>query len=243
MLLGNLDREMREFLGRAVPVLIPFFAFALGGRHRSHTRLAGGLLGLGLGLVVVVVTGIPLFFADRLTGGTGVAGLAAASTAGNAAAVPAIIAAANPAYMPTPRQPPPSSSRRASWSPRSAGTAGDRVVRASRGQARNGGRVRRRRLGSSSPTTSAVPADCGHRLCRRRRCVTSAVAGGPAAAPVADVGASTPAARAPRCRPRAAQPADAAERAAAPARAGAWRCTRRSTRPCAATGRRKSPRS
>jgi 2-keto-3-deoxygluconate permease len=46
----------------------------------------------------VVVTGIPLFFADRLTGGTGVAGVAAASTAGNAAAVPTIVAAANPAY-------------------------------------------------------------------------------------------------------------------------------------------------
>jgi 2-keto-3-deoxygluconate permease len=47
---------------------------------------------------VVVVSGILLFFADRLTGGTGVAGVAAASTAGNAAAVPAIVAAANPAY-------------------------------------------------------------------------------------------------------------------------------------------------
>ena len=51
-----------------------------------------------LGVAVVVVTGIPLFFADRLTGGNGVAGVAAASTAGNAAAVPAIVAAANPAY-------------------------------------------------------------------------------------------------------------------------------------------------
>ena len=28
--LGNLDRELRAFLARAVPVLIPFFAFALG---------------------------------------------------------------------------------------------------------------------------------------------------------------------------------------------------------------------
>jgi 2-keto-3-deoxygluconate permease len=51
-----------------------------------------------LGLLVVAVTGAALFVADRLTGGTGVAGLAAASTAGNAAAVPAIVAAANPAY-------------------------------------------------------------------------------------------------------------------------------------------------
>jgi 2-keto-3-deoxygluconate permease len=51
-----------------------------------------------LGVAVVVVTGIPLFLADRLIGGSGVAGVAAASTAGNAAAVPAIVAAANPVY-------------------------------------------------------------------------------------------------------------------------------------------------
>src|SRR6185369_9796318 len=57
-----------------------------------------GLLGLALGAGVVVITGIPLFFADRLTGGNGVAGVAAASTAGNAVAVPAIIASANPVY-------------------------------------------------------------------------------------------------------------------------------------------------
>ena len=98
MLIGNLDREMREFLRRAIPVLIPFFAFALGASLDLAKVWQAGLLGLGLGLAVVVVTGIPLFFADRLTGGTGVAGVAAASTAGNAVAVPAIIASANPAY-------------------------------------------------------------------------------------------------------------------------------------------------
>ena len=98
MLLGNLDREMREFLGRAIPVMIPFFAFALGANLDLARVWQAGLLGLGMGLAVVVVTGIPLFFADRLTGGNGVAGVAAASTAGNAVAVPAIIAAANPVY-------------------------------------------------------------------------------------------------------------------------------------------------
>ncbi|WP_026345086.1 2-keto-3-deoxygluconate permease [Novispirillum itersonii] len=98
MILGNLDREMRAFLSKAIPVLIPFFAFALGAGLDLSKVWHAGLLGLLMGVGVVVVTGIPLFFADRLTGGTGVAGVAAASTAGNAAAVPAIVASANPAY-------------------------------------------------------------------------------------------------------------------------------------------------
>jgi 2-keto-3-deoxygluconate permease len=98
MLLGNLDRDMRDFLAKAVPVMIPFFALALGASLDLHNVWQAGLLGLGMGVAVVVVTGVPLFFADRLTGGTGVAGVAAATTAGNAAAVPALIAAANPVY-------------------------------------------------------------------------------------------------------------------------------------------------
>lgn len=98
MLLGNLDRDMRDFLARAVPVMIPFFALALGASLDLHNVWQAGLLGLGMGVAVVVLTGTPLFFADRLTGGTGVAGVAAATTAGNAAAVPALIAAANPVY-------------------------------------------------------------------------------------------------------------------------------------------------
>ena len=98
MLIGNLDREMRDFLSKAVPVMIPFFAFALGAGLDLHKVWQAGLLGLGMGVAVVVLTGIPLFFADRLAGGNGVAGVAAASTAGNAATVPVIIAASNPVY-------------------------------------------------------------------------------------------------------------------------------------------------
>jgi 2-keto-3-deoxygluconate permease len=100
MVLGNLDKMMRDFLGRAVPVMIPFFAFALGAAIDLATVWRAGLLGVGLGVAVVLITGPILWLVDRLTGGNGTAGLAAASTAGNAAAVPAIVAAANPAYKP-----------------------------------------------------------------------------------------------------------------------------------------------
>jgi 2-keto-3-deoxygluconate permease len=84
--------------GKVTGPLIPLFAFALGSTLNLHRVVEAGLVGVLLGLLVVAVTGAALFVADRLTGGTGIAGLAAASTAGNAAAVPAIVAAANPAY-------------------------------------------------------------------------------------------------------------------------------------------------
>ncbi len=67
MLLGNLDREMRAFLGKAVPVMIPFFALALGASLDLHKVWQAGLLGIGLGIAVVIVTGIPLYLADRMT--------------------------------------------------------------------------------------------------------------------------------------------------------------------------------
>jgi 2-keto-3-deoxygluconate permease len=104
MLIGNLDREMRDFLGRATPVLIPFFAFALGAGLDLGKVWQAGLLGVGMGVATIVLTGVPLYFVDRLSGGNGVAGVAAASTAGNAAAVPMIVAAANPAYEAAARQ-------------------------------------------------------------------------------------------------------------------------------------------
>jgi 2-keto-3-deoxygluconate permease len=59
-----------------------------------------GLLGIGLGLFVVLIGGAVLLLADKLTGGDGIAGLAAATTAGNAAVVPTIVAQANPVYAP-----------------------------------------------------------------------------------------------------------------------------------------------
>jgi 2-keto-3-deoxygluconate permease len=98
MLLGNLDDELRVFLGQAAPVLIPFFAFSLGTTMDLHRVVQAGAVGLALGLGVLLVTGITLILVDRLIGGTGTAGIAAATTAGNAAAVPTLVASANHQY-------------------------------------------------------------------------------------------------------------------------------------------------
>src|ERR1051326_8557737 len=96
--LGNLDRSMRQLLAPAVPILIPFFAFALGSTLNFVTVWRAGLLGVLMGLAVVVLSGTALIIADKLTGGDGVAGIAAASTAGNAAAVAAAIATIDQSY-------------------------------------------------------------------------------------------------------------------------------------------------
>lgn len=101
MLLGNLDRELRDFFGKTVPMLVPCFAFALGNALDLTTVWKAGLLGLIMGVAVVVITGTALILADKyIGGGTGIAGIAAASTAGNAASVPLAIAAIDPSYAP-----------------------------------------------------------------------------------------------------------------------------------------------
>lgn len=98
MLLGNLDPEMRTLLSSGVSVLIPFFAFALGATLDLRRVWEAGLLGLALGLAVVLVCAVCLILVDRLIGGNGTAGIAASTTAGNAAAVPLLVATANPHY-------------------------------------------------------------------------------------------------------------------------------------------------
>jgi 2-keto-3-deoxygluconate permease len=98
MLLGNLDRELREFLGQGVPVLIPFFAFSLGAAMDLRSIWQAGMVGLALGLAILLASGLVLILVDRLAGGEGTAGIAAATTAGSATAVPALIATANHQY-------------------------------------------------------------------------------------------------------------------------------------------------
>jgi 2-keto-3-deoxygluconate permease len=99
-IMGNLDDDIREFFGSHEPIIIPFMAFTLGQTINLKSVVTAGVPGIVLGLTVVTVTGFVCILADKLCGGTGIAGAAASSTAGNSAAVPQAVAMADKSYMP-----------------------------------------------------------------------------------------------------------------------------------------------
>jgi|KBSSwiStaDraftv2_1062776.scaffolds.fasta_scaffold02887_7 2-keto-3-deoxygluconate permease len=99
-ILGNLDEDIRAFFGSHEPIIVPFMAFTLGQRINLASVVNAGAPGILLGVTVLVVTGFVCIVADRLFGGTGIAGAAASSTAGNSAAVPQAVALADKTYAP-----------------------------------------------------------------------------------------------------------------------------------------------
>jgi 2-keto-3-deoxygluconate permease len=97
-LLGNLDRDLRDFFGKHEPIIVPFMAFTLGQGINLNNVVTAGLGGMVLGVLVCVITGTLCILTDLALGGSGIAGAAASSTAGNAAAVPKAVATADPTY-------------------------------------------------------------------------------------------------------------------------------------------------
>lgn len=95
MILGNLDEDMRKFLGSSKLLLIPFFSFPLGAGMNLTTIVKAGGPGILLG-VIAAFTGIGAYVLLKLFKEEPIIGLATGSTAGNAVATPAAVAAADP---------------------------------------------------------------------------------------------------------------------------------------------------
>lgn len=101
ILLGNLDEEMRELLGKGVNALIPFMAFSLGMSINLEAILKGGLSGVFLGLLTVFLMGGMVYLVYKALGWNPIIGFSTATTGGNAVATPAAIAAVAPIFAET----------------------------------------------------------------------------------------------------------------------------------------------
>lgn len=97
IILGNIDKDIQVFLKPGESILIPFFAFALGTNMSFLAFFNINVLvaGLFLGIITLLVTGVAGVLSLKLfREKSQIAGIAEASTAGNAVATPAVIAAA-----------------------------------------------------------------------------------------------------------------------------------------------------
>ncbi len=102
VLVGNLDIEWRNVLKPVPNIVIPFFAFALGTGINLTAVVTGGISGLILGLLISPITGGLVYLGYRYIlrrGGKSGIGFAAGTTAGNAIATPAVVAAADPSFQ------------------------------------------------------------------------------------------------------------------------------------------------
>ncbi|GAA0702115.1 2-keto-3-deoxygluconate permease [Paraclostridium ghonii] len=98
MILGNIDSDMRAFLGSSKLLLIPFFSFPLGAGMDLSTIVQAGIPGIILG-VIASLTGIGAYILLKLFKEEPIIGLATGSTAGNAVATPAAVAAIDPTVV------------------------------------------------------------------------------------------------------------------------------------------------
>lgn len=103
VVVGNLDAKWTEVMRPIPNMIIPFFAFSLGTGIDLGNVLSGGLSGVFVGALATLFTGTLAYLGYRFLlrrGNRSGIGIAAATTAGNAIATPAIIGSADPRFAP-----------------------------------------------------------------------------------------------------------------------------------------------
>lgn len=101
MLLGNLDKGLRDLFAPMGSAIIPLIGFALGTGINLTNVVKGGFPGILLGLITVFIGGGFILLCDKfITRRPGYAAWAVATTAGNAVAVPAAVALIDTAWEP-----------------------------------------------------------------------------------------------------------------------------------------------
>lgn len=98
MILANIFPAVKKILNDGMNASIVVVGFALGCTMNFKQIFVGGASGILLGVIVTLVGGIITIGADKLTGGSGVAGAAISSTAGAAMATPAALSAVDSSY-------------------------------------------------------------------------------------------------------------------------------------------------
>lgn len=99
-ILGNLDEDIRKFLEPGTYLLIPFFAFPLGAALNFGQIIQAGLPGMLLGVIVTLTTGFGGYYTYKaIKAKNPQVGAAIGTTAGNAVATPAALAAVDPTLV------------------------------------------------------------------------------------------------------------------------------------------------
>lgn len=98
LILGSCSPWLKKNLSAGVTPSIIVVGFALGCGMSIQQLFQGGISGILLGIITVFVVGFITILADKLTGGSGIAGASISSTAASGVANPAALAAVDPAY-------------------------------------------------------------------------------------------------------------------------------------------------
>ncbi|MFD1485811.1 2-keto-3-deoxygluconate permease [Lacticaseibacillus baoqingensis] len=101
IIMGNIDKDIKEFLQPGIAIIIPCFAFALGAGINFKNILSAGLSGIFLGFLCVLISGFVCILFDRfINRRPGYAGAATSAASGNSVATPAAVALIDKAWHP-----------------------------------------------------------------------------------------------------------------------------------------------